>query len=200
MRIGIDFDNTIVSYDTLFHRVAVDQGAVPAETPRNKNAVRDYLRSIGREPVWTEMQGEVYGARMMEADPFPGVIDFFAWAREQGIRLNIVSHKTKHPFLGPQYDLHAIARRWIETHLVRNGAPLIDDADVFFELTKDAKISRIASCGCDYFIDDLPEILSAPAFPAATKPVLFAPNLAEDAGTFLIKPDWQTLRDYFEAP
>ena len=29
MRIGIDFDNTIVSYDTLFHKVAVEQGAVP---------------------------------------------------------------------------------------------------------------------------------------------------------------------------
>lgn len=200
MRIGIDFDNTIVSYDALFHRVAVDQGAVPSETPRNKNAVRDYLRGIGREPVWTEMQGEVYGARMMEADPFPGVVAFLAWARAQGIALNIVSHKTRHPFLGPQYDLHAIARRWIETHLVHDGARLIDDTDVFFELTKDAKIGRIAACGCDYFIDDLPEILSAPAFPATTRPILFAPTPGGDTNGFVAQSSWQSMRDYFKSP
>ena len=28
MRIGIDFDNTIVSYDALFHKVAREQGVI----------------------------------------------------------------------------------------------------------------------------------------------------------------------------
>ena len=66
MRIGIDFDNTIVSYDALFHKVAREQGVVPPNTPANKLAVRDYLRQIGKEDLWTEMQGYVYGERMDE--------------------------------------------------------------------------------------------------------------------------------------
>ena len=67
MRIGLDFDNTIVSYDALFHKVARERDCVPAATPVNKVAVRDYLRGVNQEDVWTAMQGYVYGARMDEA-------------------------------------------------------------------------------------------------------------------------------------
>src|SRR3954469_4930214 len=104
MRIGIDFDNTLVSYDALFHRVGLEQQAIPADLARNKVAVRDHLRSVGLEPVWTEMQGTVYGARMDEAQAYPGAIDFLHWASHQGIELCIVSHKTRHPFIGPKHD------------------------------------------------------------------------------------------------
>ena len=41
MRIGLDFDNTIVTYDSLFHKVATEQGLVPASLPVSKLAVRD---------------------------------------------------------------------------------------------------------------------------------------------------------------
>jgi len=44
VRIGIDFDNTIVSYDTLFHRVALERGLIPISVPANKISVREYLR------------------------------------------------------------------------------------------------------------------------------------------------------------
>ena len=63
MRIGIDFDNTIVSYDELFHKVAVEQALVPANIPKSKLAARDYLRKIDNEPVWTELQGLSMGHR-----------------------------------------------------------------------------------------------------------------------------------------
>ena len=48
-RIGIDFDNTIVCYDDVFHEVAREQGLIPNDLPANKGAVRDHLRAIGRE-------------------------------------------------------------------------------------------------------------------------------------------------------
>ena len=110
MRVGIDFDNTIVNYDTLFHKVALEQGVIPKTLAASKLAVRDHLRAIDKEHVWTEMQGYVYGARMEEAAMYPGVLDFLRWANLQGIGLAIVSHKTRHPFIGPKYDLHAAAR------------------------------------------------------------------------------------------
>jgi len=180
MRIGIDFDNTIVSYDELFHKVAVEQGAVPAETPANKLAVRDYLRRGGRETVWTEMQGYVYGTRMDEAAAYGGAIDFIRCATDKGHTLAIISHKTRHPFLGPQYDLHAAARSWVERHLFLDQAPLIPAGQVFFELTKEAKLQRIGDFACDVFIDDLPEIFLAEGFPRATRSVLFDPERHHD--------------------
>lgn len=176
MRIGLDFDNTIVSYDALFHKVAREQDVVPPETPVNKLAVRDYLRRIEREEVWTEMQGTVYGARMDEALAYPDVIEFLRWAGQVGHELAIVSHKTKHPFLGPQYDLHAAARAWVERHLCENGNPLIPASQVFFELTKEDKLARIGNFGCNIFLDDLPEILLASGFPASTRRILFDPE------------------------
>jgi hypothetical protein len=69
MLIGIDFDNTIVRYDRLFHHVALEKGLIPASVPASKGDVRDYLRSIGGEQDWIELQGIVYGVRMHEADP-----------------------------------------------------------------------------------------------------------------------------------
>jgi len=176
MRIGLDFDNTIVCYDGLFHRVAAEQGLIPADLPRNKVAVRDYLRRIGREPAWTELQGTVYGGRMAEAETYPGVRDFMVWAVAQGIELFIVSHKTRHPFLGAQYDLHQAARDWVDASLVHDGAPLIPAERVYFELTKEEKLARIGACGCGLFLDDLPEILAAPGFPPQTEPLLFDPE------------------------
>src|SRR5579862_1715508 len=131
MRIGIDFDNTIVSYDALFHKVACERDLIPPDTPVNKVAVRDHLRRIGKEELWTELQGYVYGARMDEALAYPGVIEFLSGAAAAGHELAIVSHKTRHPFLGPQYDLHAAARRWVERHLRQDEIALLPAAQVF---------------------------------------------------------------------
>lgn len=202
MRIGLDFDNTIVSYDTLFHKVAREQDLVPPETQVNKLAVRDYLRKIGQEELWTKMQGEVYGARMEEAQAYPGVLDFIRQAKNAGHTLAIVSHKTRHPFVGPQYDLHAAARKWIALHLLSDGEPLIPELQVFFELTKQDKVARIADFACDVYIDDLPEILLAEGFPAATERMLFDPEQhhaeAEQLG---LKPfaTWADISGYLVA-
>lgn len=196
MRIGLDFDNTIVSYDTLFHKVAVEQALIPADLAVNKLAVRDHLRAVGREDDWTALQGYVYGARMDEALAYDGVCAFACRALERGHELLIVSHKTRHPFLGPQYDLHGAARSWIERHLARPGGLLVAPERVFFELTKAEKVARIAACQCDVYIDDLPEILLAPDFPALTARLLFDPEQHHgDAAAAGLHPfkDWRAL-------
>ena len=197
MRIGIDFDNTIVNYDTLFHKVALEKGVIPPALPVSKLAVRNHLRAIGQEDIWTEMQGYVYGARMNEAEMYPGVIDFFQWARAHQINLAIVSHKTRHPFIGPQYDLHGAAREWVKNHLIHSGERLIDSAHVYFELAKDEKIRRIETIACDAFIDDLPEILLVKNFPAATQRILFDPDAhhAAEAGLKAVR-SWDEIQKF----
>ncbi len=176
MLIGVDFDNTIVSYDRVFHRVAVEKGLIPDTLPVHKQAVRDHLRAIGREDAWTELQGYVYGARMADAAAFEGVCDCLAHWLRRGIDVHIISHKTRVPYLGPAYDLHAAAYGWLEQEGFFDPARVgLPREHVRFELTKAEKLRRIAETACTHFIDDLPEFLAEPAFPAGVTKLLFDP-------------------------
>ncbi len=188
--IGVDFDNTVVCYDGLFHRVAVDEGLIPDHLSASKTAVRNHLRACGREEDWTRLQGLVYGPRMANASPFPGVFEFFALCRERGVATAIISHRTRHPYLGPRYDLHQFACRWLEDHWT--GEPL----QTFFELTKRDKLNRIAAERCTHFVDDLPEFLGERGFPRGVRKLLFDPGGAHAAESrFVVVPSWSELRE-----
>jgi hypothetical protein len=174
MRIGIDFDNTIVCYDGVFHAAALERGLIPETLGRDKNSVRDFLNGTGRADAFTELQGYVYGTRMELAAPYPGFAEFVTVARKAGHELFIVSHKTRHPIRGPKHDLHAAARSFLVARgLVGDGR--IDPANVFFELTKEEKACRIAALRSAAFVDDLPEIFDLPDFPDGTRRILFDP-------------------------
>jgi hypothetical protein len=194
VRVGLDFDNTMVGYDSLFHKVAAEAGWIPADFPVSKVRVRDHLRSIDKEAVWTEMQGYVYGARMAEAEAYPGLKEFLLWARSANVSVSIISHKTRHPFLGPKYDLHEASRDWIARSLRADGVPLVQPEDVFFELTKEEKMRRIGAAGCELYVDDLPEILLAPEFPASTDRLLFDPEGHHRNADLPRAADWGEVR------
>lgn len=177
MRIGIDFDNTIACYEGVFHAAAVERGLVPKELPTDKTSVRNHLRAIGREDDWTELQGYVYGARMDLVSPYPGVADFIRDAQAAGHEVFIVSHKTKHPFMGPAYDLHAAARGFLaDRGLIDPARGGIPPERAFFELTLKEKIARIGALRVDAFIDDLPELLAEETFPGTCRAILFDPD------------------------
>ncbi|MFM7244938.1 MAG: haloacid dehalogenase-like hydrolase [Planctomycetaceae bacterium] len=175
--IGVDFDNTIVRYDDVFGRVALDLGLVPPEAATSKTAVRDHLRSIGQEDRWTELQGIIYGPRMMDAELFPGVAEFFARCRTAHTPVAIVSHRTRFPYLGERHDLHAAARDFLARYAFHDAERIgLPESRVFFEETKEAKLARIAAVGCTTFIDDLPELLADPRFPETVRRILFDPG------------------------
>ena len=198
MKIGFDFDNTIVAFDKLFHKVGVEQDLIPKSFPESKIAIRDHLRNQGKEEIWTEMQGFVYGKRILEADPYPQVLDFMKLLKDNSINMTIISHKTAHPFLGKKYNLHKAARSWIDLFLKEKEDLLLSKDDIFFELTKEKKILRIAKENCDYFIDDLPEIFNLDGFPKKTKKILFDPeNKYSEKNCFLIFQQWQEIKSYF---
>jgi hypothetical protein len=196
MIIGLDFDNTIINYDRVFRKVALEQDLVPQEIPASKVAVRDYLREQGREDAWTEMQGYVYGMRLKDAEPYEGVLEFLARAREHGLVVSIVSHKTRFPYLGRRYDLHGAARAWIDAVLHDEHGSLVSEERVFFHETKSEKIARIAELRCDVYLDDLPEILGDPQFPTRTRPLLFDPlgqSAEPSGGRFTTVHHWREL-------
>ena len=194
MLVGLDFDNTIVCYDRLFHRLATERGLMPAGVAENKGAVRDYLRSIGREDDWTEMQGVGYGPRISDAEPFPGVKDFLRACKASGIQVAIVSHKTKHPYRGEAHDLHAAAHTFLHAHgFYHTSDTGLSPASVYLELTLQSKLARVGALGCDVFVDDLPELLGEANFPPGTRKVLFDP-----AGTNADRADYVRVRSWGE--
>jgi phosphoglycolate phosphatase-like HAD superfamily hydrolase len=199
MRIGIDFDNTIACYDGVFYAAAVERGLIPPDIGNDKNSVRDHLNGAGRVDDFTELQGYIYGARMDLVAPYPGFSEFVAAARKAGHELFIVSHKTKHPILGPKHDMHAAAREFLAARgLVGNQPSQIDPASVFFELAKENKVARTASLRCEVFVDDLPEILAMPGFPDGMRRILFDPenqfeNLRHPTCNFTRSASWAAI-------
>jgi hypothetical protein len=177
MRIGIDFDNTIICYDGLFQAVAREKNLIPAEVAADKGSVRDYLRKIGKEDHWTKLQGLVYGKYLHMAAPYPGIIDFLRFCREKGIPVYIVSHKTRHPYSGARYDLHESAYNWLKSRgFINVFDPMIPEKNIYFELTKRAKLERIEILDCTHFVDDLPEFLAETNFPEGVSRILFDPD------------------------
>jgi hypothetical protein len=177
MRVGVDLDNTIVCYDELFHRLAIERGLIDPRLARTKQAVRNELRARGQEAVWTELQGLAYGREMQQAKPFPDVLSFFARCRRAGVEATIISHRTQHPFAGPRSDLHQAACCWLEQHgLLQKGPSGPGGHRVYLELTREAKLGRIAAVGCEVFVDDLPEFLTAGEFPPGVQRILFDPR------------------------
>lgn len=193
MRIGIDFDNTIACYEGVFHKAALERALIPLDLETSKNAVRDYLNGSGRKDDFTELQGYVYGSRMDLVSPYPGFDAFVAAAAAAGHDLYVVSHKTRHPILGPKHDMHAAARAFLRDRQL-TGTQAIPEANVFFELTKEEKIARAASLDVDVFIDDLAEILAMPGLPARTRPILFDPDgYNRDKTSFERHENWPSI-------
>lgn len=188
MRIGIDFDNTIVCFDSLFYEEAVKKNLIPKTTGRNKLAVRAALRSQGKEDAWTELQGFIYGAAISRAKPYEGVEEFFRQASKQKHELVIVSHKSTTPALGAPHDLHAAARGWLKNNKF--------STDAFFETSISLKIERIKKLKCELFIDDLLEFLTNPAFPMQVDRILFSPAILQENIPFRQASSWKQIQNW----
>lgn len=193
--IGLDLDNTLVDYGDLFFRAALGLNLVGPDAPRDKTGLRDALRSRpGGEEDWQRVQAVVYGPGLTQARPFAGAGDFLARATAAGYRLAVVSHKTRFASQGDGTDLHVAAREWLRSRgWLGPDAPLAESR-VHFEPTRAAKLARIRELDCAAFVDDLPEVLDHPDFPAATARLLFAPDGIPPAGfAGQVCADWNSV-------
>lgn len=177
MRIGIDLDNTLVCYDELFWRLAVERGWIARTVPARKDEVRDALRRCGREEDWTRLQGEVYGPGMSEAPPFAGALAALRTMQKRRWSTCVVSHRTKTPLAGIDADLHQSARAWLSGRQFLDAeATGLSETSVFLEQTKEGKLARIKALDLTWFIDDLPELLIDAEFPPTVQRMLFDPH------------------------
>ena len=176
VRIGIDFDNTIICYDKVFSAAAQQRGLIRDGWAASKSEIRDYLRSkTGGEVAWQGLQGWVYGKGIGDAEMFSGVRDFLASCRRADATVYVVSHKTKFGHQDPdRTDLREAARGWMRRAGLLDAPDAALTADhVHFEGTLAAKVDRLARLELDIFIDDLVDVFEQPHFPGQTRPILF---------------------------
>jgi hypothetical protein len=173
MRIGFDFDNTIVCYDQAI-KILTDKLNLPEELTRNKLSIREYLRNQNRENDWTKFQGTLYGPGMAYAMPHAFFIEVANYLKLHHHELFIISHRTKYAYAGEKHDLHHFAREWLELKI--NSNQLINTKNILFLETLENKIMKIKENKIDLFIDDLPEVINHKNFPTKTKSILFDPD------------------------
>jgi hypothetical protein len=198
--IGTDFDNTIVSYDELMYRAAVDRGLIADDGDRRKRSVRDRVRQLpDGEIEWQKLQALAYGPLMRDAQLVDGVEEFMRRCRDAGIAIAIVSHKTEFAnYDETRTNLRTAALDWMAAHrFFEPGGLDLDRGGVFFESTRAEKISRIDAIGCTHFIDDLEEVFLEPSFPPDVQKILYAPHLsASSAAGATVMRSWRDLCDH----
>jgi hypothetical protein len=200
MSVGIDFDNTIVSYDRVFAEAARSRGWAAYDFIGTKKQLRDAVRLLDDgETKWQILQGEVYGCRMAQAELFPGVTSFIDAARRHGIDLFIVSHKTRYSnYDEHKVDLRLAALSWMERNGFFDPSQLGFSRDqIFFADTRAEKIARISALGCGFFIDDLEEVFLDPAFPTNIRRVLFTSDQEPpDDKAIVVRRTWHDIARY----
>lgn len=177
IKIGIDFDNTIVNYEDSFHQEAIKR-KIFRKNHKKKNSKSNLKNKLilgKKEEEWTSIQGIVYGKKMFRAKPYKNSVKFInKYSNNKNFELFIVSHKTLHPIIGEKINLHKISKDWmLKNKIFKNKKNEWIKKHVFFLKTKEEKIKKIIELECDYFIDDLMEILKK--LPKKIKAIHFDP-------------------------
>ncbi len=189
--IGVDFDNTLVSYDELMQAIALKEGWLSLEAAgagsgrgANKRQIRDQLRRLtDGETLWQRLQARAYGTEIAAAPLMDGVEEFLVACRQRGATVYVVSHKTASAAADlAGSNLRAAALAWMEEHgFFAPGRFGLSRSHVFFESTRREKVQRITALGCTHYIDDLEDTFSEPGFPGLTEKILYAPEGASRA-------------------
>lgn len=198
IKIGIDFDNTIVCYDDIFHSAALAKGYIKNDVLPQKKIIRDIIRKNFGEVFWQKLQLEIYGTKIIEAKPFVGVIDFILDLLKLGFDVYIISHKSQYASIdkAKSKDLIAAARNWLDRYFFFNlNQNLFQKNNIFFEPSRIMKIQRIRSLGCNIFIDDLLETFLDKNFPEYTRKILFSCcNFVPNKPSITQCSDWREIR------
>jgi len=174
--VGIDFDNTIVSYDGLFGLAVHELGLLRPDDAESKEEIRSWLRSIpGGEGQWQRAQAKVYGSLIFQASAVAGFSEFVRTCRGRDWPVLVVSHKTEFSEQDRSINLRESALGWMQAHGFFDKLGFKTD-DVYFCATRREKLDRIRGLGCTMFVDDLIEVLQDPMFPDGVDRILMSPN------------------------
>ena len=187
--IGIDLDNTIIDYTKAFIEIGRDFGFKPNST---RESIRKALRRTdGTDDLWQEFQSLLYTRGLDFAELAPSAKTFMSLARNSGIEVSIVSHKsrTTQERFGGQ-DLRGPALDWLRKHQLI--PQIVDEKDLHFTSTQEKKIEKILELRIDFFIDDLEDVIQKLVKIASLKTWHFSLNSKQNESG-----DFQDLLDKF---
>ena len=166
MRIGIDLDNTIIDYNQSFFDNAIKLKFLSQNIKKNsktnlKKFTKDnLLKSKNGTFKWEFLQGKVYGKFINKAKIFSGFLEFIQFCAYYKIEIFIISHKSKKPHFDNDINLREVAIDFLKKNNVIDKSNKLSKKNIFFCNTKNQKIKKINNLDCDYFIDDLYEIIN----------------------------------------
>lgn len=198
---GIDFDNTLVNYDNVFYKRALQVGLITSDMERDKRNIRDKIRALpDGEIKWQKLQAFIYGKGMKDSMLFEGVKSFFDACRDAAIHVSIISHKTEFASMDEErVNLRDTAIDWMKQNRFFDNEGLgLSPDNVYFESTREKKIERIKQLGCTHFIDDLEETFLEPSFPSNVERILYAKGRSHLNGVKAFVT-WKEIHDYFFA-
>jgi hypothetical protein len=172
LRIGIDFDNTIITYDDVFRAAAAASGLIAPGFSGNKQAVRDAIRLLpDGELAWQRLQGQLYGKGIGGAAVVAGVATFLRRCRAEDSAVVVVSHKTEYGHFDPdRVNLRKAALDWMARQGLLGGDHGIALADIYLE-----------------------EVLSDPDFPPDVERILFADGAQPTSPTYISCSTWRDI-------
>jgi len=196
MLIGLDFDNTLANYDSVFAIEAKKQDLVSSEWQGSKKDLKNKLHSIQNgDKLWQKIQGQVYGPSMHMARLFPSVARFLLLCKLHKHTIFIVSHKTKYGHFDPTKTLlREAALNWMKDQgFFDEGKFKLSKENVFFETTREEKVKRITSLNLDVFVDDLEEVFAEVNFPDIKK-ILFSNTVKKNYHS-MAYDNWSDITD-----
>jgi hypothetical protein len=182
-KIGIDLDNTIISYDSAFKVAAIRGKLIKNDEIENvdlsKRDIKNIIQSTDDGEIkWQKLQGFVYGKGINKAKLFPGVYRFLWRCSINDVIVEVVSHKTIYGhFDKDKINLREAANQFLKVKGVfGEGNSFI--RKITYKSKKSEKIDYIKNSNFCYFIDDLDDIVFSNKLKDQSV-LLFSPNTGE---------------------
>lgn len=187
MKIGFDLDNTIFDYSEALLLAANSTFDISVHSNWKKDSIKTLIQKNFGESEWTRLQGLLYTQYVNHAKIDENAMRLIEEIDKSGQHhIEIVSHKTTFPIIGPRVDMRSIATDHFittcETFLGRSLNVLITFTDSLEE-----KIQYINSNRFDIFVDDLWEVIKHLNIPHK---VLFLPSNLPEEDVFVAN-NWQ---------
>ena len=150
MKVGFDFDNTILNYDKVFAYLSKVEFVMNL-----KNLIKVKLEKIINkkgEKEWMRLQGLMYGKFIFKAEINQGVQNLIYRLLLNNYKVYIVSHKTKYGHFDKLINLRLQALKWLTLNSVINNKQQAIRKKYFVDSIID-KINKINELKLNYFIE-----------------------------------------------
>jgi len=160
MIFGIDFDNTIVNYDSVFRDVLKKENKIINKSLISKKNIKNYFVKNNNITEWRQLQSKVYSSYIHKANVNKEILKLMKFLDNKKIKFYIVSHKTLYPYTGKKINLHKLSKEWLRNNIFNKKNNFQKKYKYYFENSKESKIKKIKSLKITHFVDDLDEILN----------------------------------------